>query len=63
MIRKVIRNAGNRGNDGKFHKSDQILNQTKRNINKLCLGNISLQKTIITKFTWIPGFQISTMVK
>ena len=48
---KVIRNAGNHGNDGKFHKCDQILNQAKRNINKLCLAKISLQKAIITKFS------------
>ena len=28
----ITRNAGNYVKDGKFHKSDQILNQTKRNI-------------------------------
>ena len=34
-------NAGNHKNDGKFHKSHQILNQTKRNINKLCFVNLT----------------------
>ena len=33
-------------NTRKFHKSDQTLYQTKRDINKLCLGEISLQKTL-----------------
>ena len=30
----IAGNAGNNEKDGKFHKSDQILDQTKRNINK-----------------------------
>ena len=51
VIGKVMRNAGNHGNDRKFHKCDQIPNQTKRNIDELYLGKISLQKTIITKFS------------
>ena len=34
-----------------LHKSHQILNQTKRNINKLCLGKISLEKTLRIKFS------------
>ena len=37
--------------DGKFHKTHQILNQTKRSINKLCFRKISLQKTLRTKFS------------
>ena len=41
--------------DGKFHKSDQILNQTKTNV-KLCLGKISLQKTLRIKFSVDSGF-------
>ena len=49
-------NAGNHRKDGKCHKSDQILNQTKRNINKLCLGKISLQKTLRIKFSLDSGF-------
>ena len=48
---KQPRNAGNHGNDRKFHKSYQILNQTKRYINKLCLGKISLFKTVRIKFS------------
>ena len=40
----------------KFYKSDEILNQTKRNINKLCLGKISLQKTVRIKFFIDSGF-------
>ena len=51
-----IRNAGNHGNDGKFHKSHQILNQTKRYINKLCLGKISHYKTVRIKFSVDSGF-------
>ena len=47
----ITGNAGNHRKDGKFHKSDQILNQTKRNINKLCLGKISLEKTLRIKFS------------
>ena len=35
----------------KFQKSDQILNQPKENINKLCLGKISLEKTITINFS------------
>ena len=39
-----------------IESSDQILNQTKRNINKLCLGKISLQKTLKIKFSVDSGF-------
>ena len=49
-------NAGNHGNDRKFHKSHQILNQTKRHINKLCLGKISRYKTVRIKFPVDSGF-------
>ena len=52
----IARNVGNHGKDGKFHKSEQIFNQTKRNINKLCLGKISLQKTLRIKFSVDSGF-------
>ena len=44
------------GNDGKFHESYQILNQSKRCINKLCLGNISGYKTVRIKFSVDSGF-------
>ena len=47
----IVGNAENHGKDGKFHKSDQILKQTKRNINKLCLGKIPFQKTLKIKFS------------
>ena len=46
----MARNSENQGKDEKLYKSDQMLNQTKRNINKLCLGKISLQKTLRIKF-------------
>ena len=36
--------------------SDQTLNHTKRNINKLCLGKISLQKTVTMKLSVDSGF-------
>ena len=49
-------NAGNHGNDEKFYKSHQILNQTKRYINKLCLGKISRYKSIRVKFSADSGF-------
>ena len=49
-------NARNNGNNRKFHKSDQALNQTKRDINKLCLGKISLQKTVRMKLSVDSGF-------
>ena len=48
---RIAGNAGNHGKDGKLHKSDQTLNQTKRNINKLCLGKILLEKTLRIKFS------------
>ena len=52
----IAGNAENHGNDGKFDKSRQILNQTKRNTNKLCLGKISRHKTVRTKFFMDFGF-------
>ena len=36
----IAGNAGNHGNNRKFHKSDQTLNQTKGDIDKLRLGKI-----------------------
>ena len=36
--------------------SDQTLNQTKTDINKLCLGKISLQKTVRMKLSVDFGF-------
>ena len=52
----IAGNDRNHGKDGKFHKSHQKLNQTKRNINKLCLGKISLQKILKIKFSVDSGF-------
>ena len=52
----IARNARNHGNDRKFHKSHQILNQTKRYINKLYLGKISRYKTVTIKFSVDSGF-------
>ena len=52
----IAGNAGNQWNDRKFHKSHQILNQTKRYINKLCLGKISRYKTVRIKFSMDSGF-------
>ena len=52
----IDRNARNHGNDRKFHKSHQILNQTKRYINKLYLGKISRYKTVRIKFSADSGF-------
>ena len=49
----IAGNAGNHGNNSKF---DQTLNQTKRDINKLCLGKISLQKTLRMKLSVDSGF-------
>ena len=49
-------NAGNHGNNRKFHKSDQTLYQTKRYINILCLGKISLQKAVRMKLSVVSGF-------
>ena len=49
-------NARNHGNNRKFHKGDQTLNQTKRDIEKLCLGKISLQKTVRMKLSVDSGF-------
>ena len=53
---RIVGNAGNHGNNRKIHKSDQTLNQTKRDINKLCLGKISLQKTVRMKLFVDSGF-------
>ena len=36
----IAGNAGNHGNNRKFHKSDQTLDQTKGDIDKLHLGKI-----------------------
>ena len=49
-------NTGNHGKDGKVHKSDQTLNQTKRNINKSCLGEISFEKALKITFSVDSGF-------
>ena len=59
----IAGNAGNHGEDGKLHKSDQILNQTERNINKLCFGKILLEKTLRIKFYLDSGSRSSSMVK
>ena len=52
----IAGNAGNHGNDGKFHKSHQILSQTKSSIKKLCLGKISRYKAVRIKFSVDSGF-------
>ena len=44
-IPRIAGNVGNRRIGGKFHKSHQILNQIQINMNKLCLGKISRQKS------------------
>ena len=53
---RIVGNAGNHGHDGKFHKNHQILNQTKRYVNKLCLGKISRYETVRIKFSMDSGF-------
>ena len=45
---RIARNTGNHWDNKNFHKSDQTVNQTKRD-NKLCLRKISLQKTLRTR--------------
>ena len=52
----IAGNAGKHKNDGKFHKSHQICNQTQRNINELCLGKNSHHKTVKIKFSVDSGF-------
>ena len=56
LMPRIAGNAGNQGHDGKCYKSHQILNQTKRYINKLCLGKISRYKTVRIKFSVGSGF-------
>ena len=54
MARSIPRNRRKRQKSrkyGKMHKSVQTLNQTTRDINKLCLGKISFQKTVRLKFS------------
>ena len=46
----ITGNTGNHKNDRKIPKSDQTLNQTTRDINKFCLGEILLQKLVRIKF-------------
>ena len=46
----ITGNTGNPKNDRKIPKSDQTLNQTTRDINKFCLGEILLQKLVRIKF-------------
>ena len=53
---RIVGNVGNNGKDGKLHKSGQILDQTTRNINKLCLGKIPIRKTLRIKFSVDSGF-------
>ena len=54
-FRGIAGNTRNHGNR-KFHKSDQTLNQTKRDTDKFCLGKISFQKTVRMEFTVDSGF-------
>ena len=58
----IAGNARNNGKDGKVNKSDQIPDQTKRNINKLCLGKISLRKTLRIKFSVDSGFFCRSLI-
>ena len=48
-------NAGNHGNNSKFHKSGKTLYQTKRYTNEY-LGKIWLQKTVRMKLSVHSGF-------
>ena len=52
----IAGNARNHGNNRKFNWSGQRLYQTKRYINKLCLGKISLQTTVSMKLSVVSGF-------
>ena len=49
--RSIPQNRLKRRKSRKKWKISQILNQTKRNINKFCLGKISHQKTVRTKIS------------
>ena len=54
MARSIPRNRRKRQKSRKYrkmYKSVQTLNQTTRDINKLCLGKISFQKTVRLKFS------------
>ena len=55
--------ARNHGNDENFHKSHQMLNQTKRYINKSCLGKIRHNKKVRVKFFLNSGFVINSYDK
>ena len=46
-----------------FHKSDQTRNQTKRDINKLCVGKVSLEKTVRINLSADSGFSNVLYVK
>ena len=59
----IAGNAGNHRNNRKIHKSDQTFNETKRDINELCLGKISLQKTVRMKLSVDSVFSNVFMVK
>ena len=59
----IAGNAGNHRNNRKIHKSDQTFNQTKRDINELCLGKISLQKTVRMKLSVDSVFSNVFMIK
>ena len=67
MARLIPRNCRKRRKlkkkNRKFHKNDQILNQTKRNINSVCFGKISVKKRLEQNFPLIPRFRIGSMVK
>ena len=51
---RIAGNSRNHGNDGKVHKSHQILYQTKRN--KLYSGKMSRHKTVRIKFSVDSGY-------
>ena len=46
----IAEKAGNHRNDRKFRKSHQLLNQTKRDITRLCLRKVSCQMVVRIKF-------------
>ena len=59
----IAGNAGNHRNNRKIHKSDQTFNETKIDINELCLGKISLEKTVRMKLSVDSVFSNVFMIK
>ena len=59
-LNRLGRFPGNYGNDRKYHKSQQVLNQTKRNINELCLEKNLTSRHSKNKI--FRGFRFSNML-